>query len=177
MQRHLNEAPVPLRTLAPQTSEAFCLLVEAMMEKTAANRIDSAQEVIRRLRRWTPATPLPLPRQGPRMAAAASGAAATWLSHLRLPRRMPRQHGMELETIADAGPPLGRVAGAVRRVLVPSLGAGGAFWGVIALIRTLGPTRFDDVFRPFTPGSFGMAAFLLMFLLQVVTLLMERSEQ
>lgn len=174
MQRHLNEAPVPLRTLAPQTSEAFCLLVEAMMEKSPADRIDSAHEVIRRLRRWIPPTPIPLPRQGPRPAARSAG----WLPRLRLPGARPKEPPVELEFEADAPRPAlaDRLVSNARRLVVPALVAGGMFHGVVWLIRSLNPVRFKDVFGGFTPATFGFAAFLLMLALQGVAILTERQD-
>lgn len=174
MQRHLNEAPAPLRTLAPQTSEAFCLLVEAMMEKSPADRIDSAHEVIRRMRRWIPATPIPLPRQGPRPAPRSVG----WLTRLRFPVSRPSPPPLELEFETDVPRPAvtDRLLGNVRRMAIPAFGAGGIFYGVIWLIRSLSPVRFRDVFGGFTPATFGIAAFLLILILQCVTLLTERQE-
>lgn len=57
MQRHLYEAPPPIRQFAPSLSADFCRVIEAMMAKDPAQRIRSATEVVERLRPWTPAVP------------------------------------------------------------------------------------------------------------------------
>ena len=61
-QRQLKEQPRPIRLLKPGVSEGFCQVVETMMRKDAAERPASAVEVVERLRPWTPATPLAMPR-------------------------------------------------------------------------------------------------------------------
>jgi serine/threonine protein kinase len=66
--RQLFEPPPPIRTFAPQVSEAFCRVIESMMQKDPAERIATATEVIDRLRRWTPEAPLSMPRT-PRKSA------------------------------------------------------------------------------------------------------------
>ena len=60
--RQLFEPPPPIRTFAPQISEAFCRIVESMMDKDPAERIASATEVIDRLRPWAPEGLLAMPR-------------------------------------------------------------------------------------------------------------------
>jgi hypothetical protein len=174
MQRHINDTPVPLRTLAPQTSEAFGLLVEAMMAKSPSDRIDSAPAVIRRLRRWIPPTPIPLPRQGPRPASRSVG----WLPQLRLPGAHAREQQLALQFETDAPRPefADRLVGGVRRLVVPALIAGGTFYGLVWLVSSLDPVRFKNVFSGYTPATFGVAAFVLMLFLQGLTLLTERQE-
>lgn len=61
-QRQLGEQPVPLLQLAPQVDPGLARLVEAMMQKSPAERIASAHEVIDRLRPWTPRTLVPMSR-------------------------------------------------------------------------------------------------------------------
>jgi serine/threonine protein kinase len=62
-QRQLTQEPVPLRRLAPQVSQPFARVVEAMMRKNPAERLASAHELLERLRQWTPEQPLPMPRR------------------------------------------------------------------------------------------------------------------
>lgn len=62
-QRQLSQEPVPLRQLAPQVSQPFARIVEAMMRKNPAERIASAHELLERLRQWIPEQPLPMPRR------------------------------------------------------------------------------------------------------------------
>ncbi|MFM8377936.1 MAG: serine/threonine-protein kinase [Planctomycetia bacterium] len=61
--RQLTEPPRPVRQLARHASAGFCAVVEAMMRKDPAERLASAAAVIERLRPWTPAEPLAMPRQ------------------------------------------------------------------------------------------------------------------
>jgi len=66
MQRHLGESPTPVRELAPWLSGDFSRLIEAMMAKHPSDRIQSAAEVVDRLRDWTPVAPLAMPRRSER---------------------------------------------------------------------------------------------------------------
>lgn len=61
-QRQLTEIPVPLGQLVPHVDPALCRLVEEMMRKSPEERIRSADEVIQRLRTWTPRTRVPMSR-------------------------------------------------------------------------------------------------------------------
>jgi len=61
--RQLTEPPRPIRQLARQASAGFCAVVEAMMRKDPAERLATAAAVIERLKPWTPAEPLAMPRQ------------------------------------------------------------------------------------------------------------------
>ena len=63
MRRHLSETPVPIQRLAPQVSQPLCRVVESLMAKSVADRVGSADEVIRLLARWTPEKPTPLARR------------------------------------------------------------------------------------------------------------------
>jgi serine/threonine protein kinase len=76
-QRQLKEQPRPIRQLEPEVSEEFCRVVEAMMRKDAAERPASAEAVVERLRPWTPATPIAMPRDKPARTKQAVGANAS----------------------------------------------------------------------------------------------------
>lgn len=74
-QRQLMETPPPLAQLAPHIDAELRLVVEGMMKKSPAERIGTAQEVVQRLRPWTPRSTVPMPRTpvsaGDRRPAAA----------------------------------------------------------------------------------------------------------
>ena len=78
--RQLNDTPTPLRRFAPDASAAFLAVVEEMMSKNVAERIGTADEVIERLRPWTPEEPVAMPRvprqrsSDPKPAPGAPGA-------------------------------------------------------------------------------------------------------
>jgi len=72
-QRQLSEQPRPIRQIATNVSQAFSLVVEAMMEKDPQKRLPSAEAVIERLRPWTPAFPEPMPRSIPARSSSAPG--------------------------------------------------------------------------------------------------------
>ena len=61
--RQLTEAPAPIQKFAPGVSDAFCRVVEAMMDKDPVQRIGSADAVIEWLRPWTPDAPVPMGRR------------------------------------------------------------------------------------------------------------------
>lgn len=61
--RQLHEAPAPIRQFAPGVSEAFCRVVDSMMEKDPVLRIGTAEAVIEWLRPWTPEVPVPMGRR------------------------------------------------------------------------------------------------------------------
>ena len=60
--RQLSETPPPIRQFAPDVSDAFVAVLGRMMEKSPHRRIATAQEVIERLRPWTPESPAPMTR-------------------------------------------------------------------------------------------------------------------
>ena len=76
-QRQLKDQPRPVRQLKPGVSERFCQVVESMMRKDAADRPASAEEVVERLRPWTPATPVAMPRVKQSRSSSAGGPAAS----------------------------------------------------------------------------------------------------
>jgi len=61
--RHLTEPPPPVRRFAPQASAGLCRVVDSMLRKDPAERPASAAALIERLKPWTPAVPLAMPRQ------------------------------------------------------------------------------------------------------------------
>ncbi len=61
--RQLTEAPAPIQKFAPGVSDAFCRVVEAMMDKDPVQRIGTADAVIEWLRPWTPDAPVPMGRR------------------------------------------------------------------------------------------------------------------
>lgn len=74
-QRQLTEFPPALAQLAPHINADLRRVVEDMMQKSPAERIGTAQEVVQRLRPWTPRSAVPMPRTpvsaGNRQPAAA----------------------------------------------------------------------------------------------------------
>jgi serine/threonine protein kinase len=61
--RQLTETPAPIQKFAPGVSDAFCRVVEAMMDKDPVQRIGTADAVIEWLRPWTPDAPVPMGRR------------------------------------------------------------------------------------------------------------------
>ena len=61
--RQLFEAPAPIQKFAPGVSDAFCRVVEAMMDKDPVQRIGTAEAVIEWLRPWTPDAPVAMGRR------------------------------------------------------------------------------------------------------------------
>ena len=61
--RQLTEPPAPIQKFAPGVSDAFCRVVEAMMDKDPVQRIGTADAVIEWLRPWTPDAPVPMGRR------------------------------------------------------------------------------------------------------------------
>ena len=61
--RQLTELPAPIQKFAPGVSDAFCRVVEAMMDKDPVQRIGTADAVIEWLRPWTPDAPVPMGRR------------------------------------------------------------------------------------------------------------------
>ena len=204
MQRHLTEPPAPITSLAPHVSAQMCRVVESMMQKSPADRIGTAAEVIERLRRWVPDHHVPLrrqpqtsrrdgpPRPGERSTDSASTSAAS-----------PSQGSSSLQSsldslqeAADAGLDSGGkfgdaalgnlrrtasskwardVAAAAVRILPASLAVGIGFGWVISLIRGLSPARFDILLAPVTPATFGLAAFLVMLVTQAAAMRATRQ--
>lgn len=72
--RQLTEAPAPIQQFAPGVSDAFCRVVEAMMEKDPVLRIGSAEAVIDWLRPWTPDAPVAMGRRARKRGSKPSAA-------------------------------------------------------------------------------------------------------
>jgi serine/threonine protein kinase len=108
--RHLQEHPVPVQSLAAHVSPLFARVIEAMMEKSPTDRIDSAVEVIGMLRPWTSAGLLPMPRQprtaggvGPATTSALTSVATGGSSGFLLGDPAVSEGWSPLETIRDGG--------------------------------------------------------------------------
>lgn len=61
-QRQLADFPIPLAQLAPHVDAGLQRVVEGMMKKSPDERIGTAEEVIHRLRQWTPRSAVPMSR-------------------------------------------------------------------------------------------------------------------
>jgi serine/threonine protein kinase len=61
-QRQLADFPIPLAQLAPHVDAGLQRVVEGMMKKSTDERIGTAEEVIHRLRQWTPRSTVPMSR-------------------------------------------------------------------------------------------------------------------
>ena len=184
MQRHLTEAPDPIRGLAPHLSEAFCQVIDDMMAKSPDQRVASANAVVERLRPWLPdgqawngrglavaesaagrgregLRPPPLPR----LAAASDRSSASSLSGISDFSLGPPPDPNESANVAMAR----RWAWAAERLTKPFLFAltGAIVFGVaLRLVRSLAPDRFDTLLGGTTPLALGSVAFLLLFVLQ-----------
>lgn len=189
MRRHLTDMPVPIGTLAPNVPQPLCHLVEAMMAKSVADRIGAADEVVRRLARWTPDRPAAPSR---RLLTAADDAAewddgvdvagaermleSVWpLSEpppaVPPPLSASRADGEESlgavlrDSLAALG--LERVAVSAARVLLPAVAAGVGFTIALTVVRSIDPHGFDALLRPVTPAVCGWVAFLVVAAVQV----------
>jgi len=74
--RQLHEAPAPIRQFAPGVSEAFCRVVDSMMEKDPVLRIGTPEAVIEWLRPWTPEVPVPMGRRARKRGGRGDGDAS-----------------------------------------------------------------------------------------------------
>ncbi len=181
MQRHLTDTPIPVNQLAPRLSAGFCRVIDEMMAKDPAKRIHSAAGVVERLERWTPATPLPMPRR-PRAgkgvdmdsgsdlsAASDESSRATWLPwQWDAPPRRPEEDGSwPTLTAGDSvsfQPPLlrpkaGLPFAAIGRAVFRSMAGGLAVWLVFLALQDLdleGPAGFP---ASLTGASLGWLAF------------------
>jgi serine/threonine protein kinase len=184
MQRHLTEAPDPIRRLAPQLSEAFCRVIDDMMAKAPDQRVPSANAVVERLRPWLPDGQT----WNGRGLAVAELLAARGREGLR-PPPLPRLTGASDRSSASSlsgvsdfslGPPPDpsesfsaatslRWAWVARLLMKPFLFAlaGGLGFGIaLRLTRSLAPDRFDALLGGTAPVTLGCVAFLLLFVLQ-----------
>ncbi|MGI9177880.1 MAG: serine/threonine-protein kinase [Pirellulales bacterium] len=179
MERHLNDAPDSVRRLAPHLSDAFCEVVEAMMMKAPAERIATAKEVVERLCPWIP--------EGQTWNAAgiqaingtgSSGGERSSVSGVSLGGTSvsglsdsvawsPAGLGGSVLVAADTVG-LTRWAGLAAQSLMIAVPGGIAFGWAMGVVRSIDAGRFDSLVGGTTPGSMGWAAFLLLFVLQVV---------
>jgi len=199
MRRHLTETPAPIHKLVPHVPQALCAVVEAMMSKSAADRIGTAEEVVRRLGRWAPERPVPLLLRPPGEADEAApppGAAAEPVDDMPLlePEWSPRG-GVAPPVEASASPLIGRKVGRDTRslveriigpvspgrmalgaaqVLVPAALAGIGFTIAVSLVSAIDPVRFRKII-PLSPAACGWGAFLLMAVVQGASLLGRRD--
>ena len=78
---------------------------------------------------------------------------------------------------AVAGDGAGGVLRSAAGMLLPAIAAGIGFSVALSVVRSAAPARFDAVFGALKPVPVGLAAFLLMVALQVVTRLGERRPE
>jgi serine/threonine protein kinase len=105
--RQLSEEPVPVRSRAPKISAAFAAVIEAMMRKDPEDRPASAEEVIQRLKKWTPPAPVPMPRkplamQGSSGSGQPSSSRDSLRGGLSVADEVAAVPGIALEGTADA---------------------------------------------------------------------------
>jgi hypothetical protein len=184
--------PESVRRLAPHLGDAFCRVIEDMMEKIPEKRIASAAEVVERLRPWLPegqvwnvrGLPVVEPggarsRESPRPPPLPSGGAWGLGEHSS---GLPDSSVSEVfDSIAqpplDAarGPqglrramPLKRLVRLVAQSLVVSIPAGLLFGLAMGVVRTIDTERFTALLRGTTPATLGWAAFLVLFAMQIL---------
>lgn len=172
MQRHLHDTPESIRTLAPHLSDAFCRVVESMMEKDPSRRIGSALEVVERLRPWLPGT------EPAELVPARGGEAGQPQARGPVPPPLPapaadavlrllRSLGARLlGVVQELG--LWRLAWIAVQGSLVAVPAGIAFGVVMGLVRGIDPQRFSSLLGGATPAGLGMAAFGLLFALQFI---------
>ena len=192
MQRQLTEIPESVRRLAPHLGDAFCHVIEDMMEKIPEKRIASAAEVVERLRPWLPegqvwnVRGLPVvepggtrsrefPRPPPLPSVGAWG----------LGEHSSGFHDSSVSEVFDSiaqppldaarGPqglrralPLKRLVRLVAQSLVVSIPAGLLFGLAMGVVRTIDAERFTALLRGTTPATLGWAAFLVLFAMQIL---------
>ena len=166
MRRHLHDAPEAIRKLAPHVGEAFARVVDDMMAKSIADRPQTADEVIARLRRWIPATPVPLPapaatvesqdRSASWRRSAAAGLAddgqATEASSVAI-NMLDRVGPGDQPTPIDGGSALGGWAAGLARRVVPALAIAAACGGAAAVLPRFLPAGI----RPLVGGGSPLA--------------------
>ncbi|MFM7205469.1 MAG: serine/threonine-protein kinase [Planctomycetaceae bacterium] len=181
MHRHLAEQPEPARNLAPHLSEAFGRVVDDMMAKDPARRIPSAAAVVERLRPWLPDG---LTWNGRGLAVAeAGGGLSDPISPPPLPQwggASDRSWGSSAFGVSESSTGVvvdgaGRLAAAItrrvpsRRLVAQSLAVaacvGLAFGWVVGLVRRIDPDEFANLLGAVTPAMLGMGAFLVFFVL------------
>jgi len=179
MERHLNDMPDSVRRLAPHLSDAFCDVIEGMMMKSPAARIATAKEVVERLRPWLPegqtwnAAGIQVvggPGSGPGERSSVSGASLGGTSTSGLSDSgvwLPTGLGGSVMVAADTVR-FPRWARLVAQALLIAVPGGLVFGFVMSLVRGIDAERFDSLLRGTAPSSIGWAAFLLLFILQMM---------
>jgi serine/threonine protein kinase len=181
LQRHLSELPRPVKQLAPGLSDAFCRVVEEMMAKSPADRIASAGAVIERLRPWLvegndlpirepvrPGVPPPLP--GVPVTAARLGDQPLPLDQFE-PAVEPWPPA---STILDTAigvlrePALRKMVRTACQAALIAAPTGFAFGLAMVLVRGINEAEFNRLLRGATPAFLGFAAFVAVFLLQML---------
>ncbi len=192
MRRHLAELPTPLHQLAPHLPRPFCHLVEAMMAKSVADRIGSAEEVIQRLSRWTPDRPTPLSREpisdampngqpGDQQVESSGterpGDFASAIPEVSFPvfeqrpARRPSVDNAEFGTLVRESlgvmwsSPIGATA---RRILAPATLAGAGLALVLSLVRAADPRGFATLLGGTSPATCGGVMFLFIAIARTV---------
>lgn len=198
MQRHLSATPVAVRELVPRLSAEFCRVIEAMMAKDVANRIPSAAEVAERLRPWTPAAPVAMPRRNGRAERQRSGTeppplpaeparGSSWVNawgRQDTPAVPPKRADEDLDWLARESAtehtPAGlgsllardvrRLGRAVVQALILSAIVGLLFGSAMSLVERIDPVRFNELLMGYGPVTLGWSAFLLLVALQALQL-------
>jgi serine/threonine protein kinase len=191
MQRHLTETPPPVGLLAPQLSAGFCRVIEDMMTKDSATRIQSAGEVVERLRRWTPATLPPMPRRkrDQRGVDAENGSDPTssaddtsrgsWLPwpHDASPKPLDDESlvpalDAEDQPLFQPPPPQARAilpAAAIIRAALRAAGGGIAVGAIVAALQYLDPEGFAQLPSFLAPAPLGWLTFGILLAAQLLT--------
>lgn len=167
--RQLEEKPADVRTLASGVSLPFARVIEAMMEKSPKDRIDSALEVIGLLRPWIPAGLLPMPRQEQSSGSGSMSGSSDLLSNtpLTMPGVAGGSSGFLLGDSAgsDGSSPLEASRGGGSPPRGPDGVAGGASerFGDWSLPRETGwlkalPPRYRSLVAGLTRGVWRAAA-------------------
>jgi serine/threonine-protein kinase len=196
MQRHLTEAPDPVRRLAPHLSDAFCRVIDDMMAKTPEKRIASATAVVERLRPWLPDGQTWNGR-GLAVAESLGGQGRDGLGPPPLPSLgggSDRSSGSSFfgtsdssggtstdmgEAIVAAATSFHRtwLAKLVLQALLVAVPVGIGFGLAMGIVRQINAERFDAILNNMTPAEFGWRVVLLLFVFQVAAGAVSRSRR
>lgn len=187
-QRHLHDTPRPLRDIAASVSADMARLVEAMMRKSAADRIQSMAEVVERLRPWTDHGVVAMPRS---VEMVESGFTPLEEDDLpgtssvpslepwspSQPASAPLGKGFSvvgetaarLSTALAASPWVRGFGGVVASGLLLSFAAGLAFTICFLLVRTFAAGVYGLLLGNASPLTLGVGAGLMMLVLQFIT--------
>jgi serine/threonine protein kinase len=198
MQRHLSVTPTPVHELAPQLGGEFCRVIDEMMVKDPAGRIPSATAVVDRLRPWTPATPLPVPRRGdakrdrspaePPPLPADQPRSLAWLTSWARQDTPGKKTEDDLPWLVPDGAaaakpaePLlpraidlfgsravSRLLRAAPQAIVLAAVVAAMFAGAMSVVQSIDPPKFRKLLFGLGPVGLGWAAFLLLLSLQLL---------